>query len=535
MDLINRAIKNKFQITTNDMISNQTWNDFFKLCQGKKVVIAGAGAGLNYLFNCEKICSKLDIDLIIDNNKLLFGYTIEQTSWGIYSEKYNDLKISGYDILNKYSDDEIVILITTLKDYECIIEQLNECGKHNYYVMLLMEYNLRMTGNTDNVINDKEIFDTYVQKYYDSEINKKKILLWYGEYGGHIISITRQLLSLRNDLDIVWVFNSYSHNVQIPDGVRALYSNNKKNYIYELETAKMWIWAVTDIPQYIKKKNEQVYIQVKHWSSITLKKFNLEDKSTCISKEIEDLVKYNGKIMDYIFTGSELDEESCRKGFSYNGPMIRIGSARSDILFDKNIKIQVYNKLGLKNNAHTLLYAPTFRIDNVRKNAKINYIPDLNNILKLLEDKFDNSWYILIRLHPLLKLENCDIVLSDKIINVSDYPDSQELVAACDMMITDYSSIMFEPAFVRKPVFLYAPDRHEFIEKERGLLIDYDTLPFPIAETNEQLAEKILSFDKETYVKNIDLFMEKYGVHEDGHASERAAKFISDLIDGKGI
>ena len=203
--------------------------------------------------------------------------------------------------------------------------------------------------------------------------------------------------------------------------------------------------------------------------------------------------------------------------------------------FDKNIKIQVYNKLGLKNNAHTLLYAPTFRIDNVRKNAKINYIPDLNNILKLLEDKFDNSWYILIRLHPLLKLENCDIVLSDKIINVSDYPDSQELVAACDMMITDYSSIMFEPAFVRKPVFLYAPDRHEFIEKERGLLIDYDTLPFPIAETNEQLAEKILSFDKETYVKNIDLFMEKYGVHEDGHASERAAKFISDLIDGKGI
>ncbi|MNC57198.1 putative CDP-glycerol:glycerophosphate glycerophosphotransferase [compost metagenome] len=120
----------------------------------------------------------------------------------------------------------------------------------------------------------------------------------------------------------------------------------------------------------------------------------------------------------------------------------------------------------------------------------------------------------------------------DYVIDASGYPDSQELVAAADVMITDYSSIMFEPAFVRKPVFLYAPDRKEYINGERKLLIDYDTLPFSIAESNEDLANNIENFNQEEYVRQVDEFMEKYGVHEDGHASERAAKFISDLVDG---
>lgn len=99
-----------------------------------------------------------------------------------------------------------------------------------------------------------------------------------------------------------------------------------------------------------------------------------------------------------------------------------------------------------------------------------------------------------------------------RIINVSHYPDSQELVAVSDAMITDYSSIMFEPAFVRKPVFLFAPDRKEYINGERPLLIDYDTLPFPIAETNEQLAENIMNFDNEKYIQNVSvrLYVHRY-------------------------
>ena len=65
-------------------------------------------------------------------------------------------------------------------------------------------------------------------------------------------------------------------------------------------------------------------------------------------------------------------------------------------------------------------------------------------------------------------------------------------------------------------------------------MIDYDTLPFSVAESNEQLDRLIRDFDIEKYIENLDIFMGKYGVHEDGHASERAAKFIMGLLESKG-
>lgn len=117
------------------------------------------------------------------------------------------------------------------------------------------------------------------------------------------------------------------------------------------------------------------------------------------------------------------------------------------------------------------------------------------------------------------------------VVNMSAYVDGEEAAAACDIMISDYSSIMFEPAFVKKPVFLFATDKKGYIDKEYDLLIDYDTLPFPIAESNRELIHNIEGFKQDDYENNLDLFMKQYGVHEDGHASERAGKMISDLID----
>ena len=76
-------------------------------------------------------------------------------------------------------------------------------------------------------------------------------------------------------------------------------------------------------------------------------------------------------------------------------------------------------------------------------------------------------------------------------------------------------------------------DKRDYIDKEYDLLIDYDSLPFPIAESNENLIKNIQCFKKAEYETKLTDFMNKYGVREDGHASERAAKVISNLIDIK--
>ena len=77
---------------------------------------------------------------------------------------------------------------------------------------------------------------------------------------------------------------------------------------------------------------------------------------------------------------------------------------------------------------------------------------------------------------------------------------------------------------------MFTTDLEEYLKNERDLLLDYHSLPFPIACSNEELFKKINEFNYVEYVDEVDAFLEKYGVHEDGHASERAAKFISGLL-----
>jgi len=156
---------------------------------------------------------------------------------------------------------------------------------------------------------------------------------------------------------------------------------------------------------------------------------------------------------------------------------------------------------------------------------------DFEQLKCSLEARFGGEWKILLRLHPSIAMEASKLTLPEYVIDTSIYENSQELVAASEIMITDYSSIMFEPAFVNKPVFLYAPDRETYINEERELLLDYDELPFSIARSNEELVNEIKEFSVDMYEKNVKAFFAKYGVCEDGHASERAARFIMKLIN----
>ena len=102
----------------------------------------------------------------------------------------------------------------------------------------------------------------------------------------------------------------------------------------------------------------------------------------------------------------------------------------------------------------------------------------------------------------------------------------QELIAASDFLITDYSSCMFDMAISGKPCILYVPDIKEYTANERALYFNLDELPFPIALNMKELYEKIKSFDFDMYQNRIKAFLDSVGNYEDGHATERVAKYI---------
>lgn len=501
-----------------------TWEQFKNDCDNRKIFLFGTGiACKNFIINYHTM---INLEGVVDNNQKKQGFQLGDYIAEALETQYENLVISEAAVLNNYKSDELAVIIASTDYYEQIAEQLERIGIGRYY--FLYQINEWLHKKNISEWEDKLKKKKYIDDCCNLEINREKIAVYIGYYGGHGKYITEQLLMLGRDIDIVWIVSDLT--VEKPEGIRLIFEGNWKKYIYEMETASIWIYDIV-IPTYIRKRPQQVYIQTKHWAGITLKKFYLDDLSTINTEEEIEKVKYNGKIMDYILTGSEFDNETCRSGFAFQGDFIQIGSPRSDALFRRENREKVYQWYSIDREHHCLLYAPTFRYEKSENRKYLDIGLNINCLRRALSRRFGGEWCILVRLHPSIKKMNMQMEWNDWIVDAGDYADSQELVAASDITVSDYSSIMFEPAFVYKPVFLFAQDRGSYVNKQRDLLIDYDTLPFPVAETNEELVRNIETFSQTDYEKKVRVFFDKYGAHEDGHASERAAKFILGLLE----
>lgn len=497
--------------------NNASWGSLKSACTNRSIVIFGASQYIYDIFSFAE-SENVFVRGVVDNDFRKQGHILRDIV-GAIDASIDDLVIKSPSVLSGIDPDSVVICIASVH-YPEISRQLLEFGKFDCYAIPVL---LQNEGHYNNDARN------LVRELTCLPIQKNKIFIQMDFYGGHGKYITMALLNGNNSLDIVWAVRS-SHK-DLPEGVREVYQENRAEYYRELETAHIWI-IDTYLPMDVVKKQGQVYIQVKHWSSITLKSFNMDEDKFRLSEECVGRAMSNAENMDYILSGSSFDEATCRSGFLFRGTFERVGSSRSDILFDSSARHKVLQKLGLPDSRHYLLYAPTFRNEK-QKTFSTRFVwtgLDFTLLKQTLEQKFGGTWSVFLRLHPVVAIHSSELDLPDFVIDASTYDDSQELVAASDILITDYSSIMFEPAFVKKPVFLYAPDRDTYVNEERQLLLDYDELPFPIAVTNEELADKISAFDEEQYGKDLDAFFTKYDVHEDGHASERAADFILGLI-----
>lgn len=515
--------KNKKQFISNYM--EKSWHDVEEEVMRKKVILYGLGKSISDFF--QRYGNQIALESIIDNNiskqGVEAGVLLEEVS-DTLSEK---IIVSGNDVLSDYNPDDVVVLVASARKYVEITCELEEKGFNNYFVIpLLKDY-------SENVVKTvEEKTKEYVKKFSALPICENKIFfVTYGNYTDHEKYISNALLKLSSDLDIVWLVSDLK--AELPTGTRKVYRRNLKKMIYEAETAAIWI-SDNSMPNFLNKRPEQIYIQTKHWASITLKKFYL-DAATFDSEPAKlALWKRESEIIDYIVVGSEFDKESCKRGFQFDKEFIMAGSPRSDGLFhEQENKEKVYAYYDLEENTQVLMYAPTYRFSrekgkSVHQSREIEF--DYRAVKNALEKRFGGKWKIALRLHPSVAAAVKEMMLPDFVLDVSSYEDSEELVSAFDITISDFSSLMFEPAFVKKPVFLYATDLEDYLKNEYELLINYKKLPFDIAENTEQLCNHILNFDRDRYEKRLDEFLEQYGVYEDGHASERVADFIVNLI-----
>ena len=351
--------------------------------------------------------------------------------------------------------------------------------------------------------------------------NRVVISSYYGlGYGDNLKYIVDELLK-NDNAEIIWLVKNENIAKTLPSCVKSCDINSFKS-IYYLATAKVWVDNCRK-PFILKKRKRQYYIQT--WHGFALKQIE-KDAENSLSKWYVKTAKKDSKSIDLIISDSEFMDGIYKNSFWYNGKIERWGSPRNDVILNpKNVKEKVYNYLNLNKEAKTVLYAPTFRVDGSLKAYSINY----DKLLEALKKRFNCDFVVLVRLHPNVAEKCKDLVFNDKIISASSYPDMQELLSTVDVVISDYSSLMFDYALTGKPCFQFATDIEEYV-KDRSFYFDLTALPFSLSKNNEELEYNLLNFNEGEYAKSLNDFYDKVGMVKNGDASIKTAQFINNLL-----
>jgi CDP-glycerol glycerophosphotransferase (TagB/SpsB family) len=202
----------------------------------------------------------------------------------------------------------------------------------------------------------------------------------------------------------------------------------------------------------------------------------------------------------------------------------RLGIPRTDVFFGEErlarTREDVRRRYQLPPGKRVILYAPTFRGDSV---TDARATDDLD--LGVLHEMLGADHVVLVRLHPFIRSRTViGPALAGFAIDVSDHPDINELMLVSDVLVTDYSSAIFEYALLDRPMVFFAPD-YEAYERERGFYFDYRTgVPGPIFETSAELAAYLRAgvFD----IDRVERFREESFDVADGHS----ATYVTDEL-----
>lgn len=244
---------------------------------------------------------------------------------------------------------------------------------------------------------------------------------------------------------------------------------------------------------------------------------------------------YNSNL-DVLSLGNKFTAEKMASAYEVNTKIKYYGTPRNDILFDKEVDTEALKKkLQLPDGYKFILFAPTFRADNERMSAAAQLeMLNLTRLTQTLEKSFGGKWGLIIRAHHIaLSHINIDEIACESgvgIFNGNIGDDMAEYLVLSDILLTDYSSSMFDFALTKKPCFLFTPDRDEY---ENGYYFPLNTLPFPSGNSEEELLYQIEHFDQSKYESGVDKLLENIGNVEDGHACEHITDDIIDFIQTK--
>lgn len=499
--------KNQMSLTTQQIISNEeSVKDIYiegtRNNDGKKVKI------LPDLINTleHKIEGKYSV-LLDETSLYLFGNSnwlfkqVCETDFGSYS---NDLLIDMDPINCHFKVDKNKFRLYSDRDG---LIKLNTTLEKTYF-----EKGPRRT----------KLLKDYVYPLMRLLPQKKKYVMfesyWGKSFSCNPKAIYEEIQREYPELECIWSFNNPYTEVT---GNAIKVKRNSWQYYYYLARSTYFFNNANWQNNYVKRKNS-VEVQTLHGTF--LKTMGLDVTNEVDTQEKLDNFRLRHGRWDYLVSPSKFMSDISKRVFEFKGEMLEYGFPRNDILVNaskENETIrELKKKLNIPEDKKVLLYAPTFRNTSGFK---------LELDLEKMKENLSDDYVLLVRLHYFVS-KNLDLDgVSDFVINVCDYPDVQELLLLTDVLISDYSSIMFDYANLNKPIVLFTYDLEYYRDILRGMYTDLEKeAPGKLCRTSEEVIESLKNLDsyEKEYANQLALFRNKFNEYETGYAAKSIVKKI---------
>lgn len=301
-------------------------------------------------------------------------------------------------------------------------------------------------------------------------------------------------------------------------------------WLFLMARAGFWV-TNSRMPLWIPKPKKTTYLQT--WHGTPLKKLAHDMKEVLMAGTTTEQYKqeffHESRNWDYLISPNRYSTEIFKRAFQFDKEMIESGYPRNDIFytpdFEKRAKLfkETHN---LPKDKRVILYAPTWRDNQYQQEGK--YKLELELDLEKLRAALGDQYIIILRMHYLVA-ENFDLeAFKGFAYDFSKHEDIQDLYLISDLLITDYSSVFFDYANLKRPMIFFTYDLEEYKEDIRGFYFDFEQkAPGPLVETTEEVIESIKRLaDAAIPNDRMNEFYQRFCYLEDGHAAERVVKEV---------
>ena len=319
------------------------------------------------------------------------------------------------------------------------------------------------------------------------------------------------------EYECVWSVNDTRMHL---DGNGKKVKRGSLAYMTEMARAKFFLNNVNFMDNHVKRPH-QIEIQTMHGTP--LKTLGLDVPGDFPTQASIDKFLRKCNRWDYLIVQGKKTEEITKSCYRFDRTFLETGYPRNDELFNGNTPeniARIKEELGLDPSKKLVLYAPTWRISN-----RFDLMLDLGKMCDVIGDEYQ----VALRVHHLAAAGLHESELDPRVINLTNAPSISDLYLITDVLITDYSSVMFDYACVkklgsdeRKPMIFFPYDLEDYRDNLRGFNIDLETeAPGPILLTSDEVIDAVKNIDEteDEYRERYDEFVKKFIEFEHGNAS----------------